>query len=53
MLAWKPDVTEAELKGVIDWLRNASPLLEEIEQRVDAVNGRPGPHLFAYGPRRE
>jgi hypothetical protein len=53
MLAWKPDVTEAELKAVIDWLRSASPSLEEIEQRVDAATRRPGPHLFAYGPRAE
>jgi hypothetical protein len=46
MLAWQPDVTQAELRPVVDWLRRTDPSLEEIEQRVDAVTPRPGPHLF-------
>jgi hypothetical protein len=46
MLAWQPDLTEAEFQPVADWLRGTDPSLEEIEQRVDAVTPRPGPHLF-------
>jgi len=46
MLAWQPDVTQAELQPVVDWLRNTDPSLAEIERRVDAVIPRPGPHLF-------
>ena len=46
MLAWQPDVTEAEFQPVADWLRGTDPSLEEIEQRVDAATPRPGPHLF-------
>ena len=47
LLAWRPDVTQAELKPVVDWLRQGNPGLEEIEKRVDAATKRPGPHLFA------
>jgi hypothetical protein len=46
MLAWQPDVTQAELQPVIEWLRTTDPSLDEIERRVDAVTPRPGPHLF-------
>ena len=46
MLAWQPDVSQAELQPVIDWLNGTDASLEEIEQRVDAVTPRPGPHLF-------
>jgi hypothetical protein len=46
MLAWRPDVTAAELQPVIEWLRESDPDLEEIERRVDAATPRPGPHLF-------
>jgi hypothetical protein len=46
MLAWQPDLTEAEFQPVADWLRGTDPSLEEIEQRVDAATPRPGPHLF-------
>jgi hypothetical protein len=47
LLAWRPDVTVAELQPVVEWLQQGNPSLEEIEQRVDAVTPRPGPHLFA------
>lgn len=46
MLAWRPDVTPAELQPVLDWLREANPTLGEIDRRVDAAIKRPGPHLF-------
>lgn len=46
MLAWQPDVTQNELQPVVDWLHQTDPSLQEIEQRVDAVTPRPGPHLF-------
>jgi hypothetical protein len=46
MLAWQPDVTQSELQPVLDWLHDTDPTLDEIEQRVDAVTPRPGPHLF-------
>ena len=42
MLAWQPDITEAEFHPVADWLRGTDPSLEEIEQRVDAVTPAPG-----------
>lgn len=47
MLAWQPDVTEAEFQAVADWLRGTDASLEEIERHVDAITSRPGPHLFA------
>ena len=47
LLAWRPDVTVAELQPVVEWLKQGNPSLEEIEQRVDAATPRPGPHLFA------
>jgi len=47
LLAWRPDVTAAELQPVVEWLKLSNPSLEEIEQHVDAVTPRPGPHLFA------
>lgn len=47
MLAWQPDLEQAAFQPVVDWLRGTDPSLEEIEQRVDAVTTRPGPHLFA------
>ena len=46
ILAWRPDVNQAELQPVVDWLRETDPSLAEIERRVDAVTPRPGPHLF-------
>ena len=46
MLVWQPDLNQAEFQPVVDWLRGADPSLEEIEQRVDAITPRPGPHLF-------
>lgn len=46
MLAWQPDLNQAEFQPVVDWLLGTDPTLEEIEQRVDAVTPRPGPHLF-------
>jgi hypothetical protein len=39
-------VTQGELQPVLDWLHDSDPSLDEIEQRVDAVTPRPGPHLF-------
>jgi Protein of unknown function (DUF1353) len=48
-LTWKPVVSEAELRPIVDWIQEADPVLEEIEQRVDAVTKKPGPHLFAQG----
>ena len=52
MLAWQPDVTQDELRPVLDWLRETDPSLDEIEQRVDAVTPRPGPHLFVQVRQR-
>jgi hypothetical protein len=46
LLAWQPQWTQAEFQPIVDWLRGADPSLEEIEQRVDALAPRPGPHLF-------
>jgi len=46
LLVWQPDLNQAEFQPIVDWLRGADPSLEEIEQRVDAVTPRPGPHLF-------
>jgi hypothetical protein len=47
-LAWRPDVTAAELAPVAAWLEKSEPAsLTEIEQHVDAAIKRPGPHLFA------
>lgn len=48
-LAWKPVVSETELRPVMDWIDHDTPDLDEIERRVDAVTKRPGPHLFAQG----
>jgi hypothetical protein len=47
MLAWRPDAKAAELAPLADWLQQADPSLELIEQRVDSALKRPGPHLFA------
>jgi Protein of unknown function (DUF1353) len=48
-LAWKPVVSEMDLRPIVDWIQEADPGLDEIEQRVDAVTKKPGPHLFAQG----
>lgn len=46
-LAWKPDVTEAELEPVLELLGEGNPTLDEIDRAVDAAVPKPGPHLFS------
>jgi len=46
ILVWQPDLNQGEFQPVVEWVRNTDPSLQEIEQRVDAITPRPGPHLF-------
>lgn len=48
-LTWKPAVSVAEIQPVLDWVARELPGLDAIDERVDAVVRRPGPHLFAQG----
>jgi Protein of unknown function (DUF1353) len=48
-LAWRPVVSENDLRPVVEWIEQNDPDLPEIEQRVDAATKKPGPHLFAQG----
>jgi hypothetical protein len=48
-LSWKPQVEAGDVKPVVEWIRQTNPGLEEIENRVDAVLKKPGPHVFAQG----
>ena len=46
-LAWKPKSTRQEIEPVLQWIMEAGPGLDQIDQRVDAAIRRPGPHIFA------
>ena len=47
-LAWRPDVTAAELTPVLKWMeKTGAQQLAQIDQRVDVALQRAGPHLFA------
>jgi hypothetical protein len=50
-LTWRPVVEPSALEPIAAWIRQARPGLEEIEQRVDAVTDKPGPHIFTQGFR--
>lgn len=46
-LAWKPAATPSEIQPVLEWIAQAGPTLDQIDQRMDAAIHKPGPHLFA------
>jgi hypothetical protein len=48
-LSWKPAVSVAQIQPVLDWIARELPELDAIDERVDAVVRKPGPHLFAQG----
>ena len=48
-LAWKPAVTQDELRPLVAWINEADPGLEDIERKVDSSIRKPGPHFFAQG----
>ena len=52
-LTWKPEVEEKDVRSVVEWIRQTSPTLEQIDKRVDAAVRKPGPHVFAQGHQRE
>ena len=46
-LAWKPKSTRKEIDPVLQWIMEAGPNLDQIDQRIDAAIRQPGPHIFA------
>lgn len=46
-LRWRPDITEAELKPVLEFVDNGAPSLDDIDAAVGKAVPKPGPHLFA------
>lgn len=47
-LVWRPLVDEEPVVGLIGWVRDEDPSMDEIEQRVDEVILHPGPHIFGH-----
>jgi Protein of unknown function (DUF1353) len=48
-LVWRPVVAENELRPIVEWIDRDDPTLDQIEEKVNAVTKKPGPHLFAQG----
>jgi hypothetical protein len=48
-LVWRPVVAENELRPIVEWIDRDNPSLDEIDEKVDGVTRKPGPHLFAQG----
>jgi hypothetical protein len=48
-LVWRPVVAENELRPIVEWIDQANPTLDEIDEKVNAVTRKPGPHLFVQG----
>ncbi len=46
-LVWRPVVAENDLRPIVEWIDQDNPNLDAIDERVDSVTRKPGPHLFA------
>jgi hypothetical protein len=46
-LAWTPSVTAAEIQPVLQWIAQTGPTLDKIDEHLDAMIKKAGPHLFA------
>lgn len=47
-LVWRPLVDDEPVLGLIGWVRDEDPSMQEIEQRVGEVFLHPGPHVFGH-----
>jgi hypothetical protein len=45
-LTWKPAVEDLDFTPIIEWIRQAQPDLPQIDERLDAMIKKPGPHIF-------
>jgi hypothetical protein len=48
-LTWKPEIQELDLKPAAAWIRQTSPQLDAIDQHLDSIIKKPGPHIFVQG----
>jgi len=48
-LTWKPEIQNLDLKPVAAWIRQSSPSLEAIDEHLDGIIKKPGPHIFVQG----
>jgi Protein of unknown function (DUF1353) len=45
-LSWRPAVADTELRDWVEWTRRVNPSLDRIDEYLNGVIKRPGPHLF-------
>jgi hypothetical protein len=45
-LTWKPASADIDFTPVMSWVRESAPNLDQIDQRLDGLIKRPGPHIF-------
>ncbi len=47
-LVWRPLVDDEPVVGLVSWVRDEDPELEDIERRVSGIVLHPGPHIFGH-----